>query len=83
MVDTLNYNIKPRIPLTLSPLFEEISDPNKTTVYIRSLGEGVLSFKNLCPILLFSNNQICSNEIISPVHLMIGDNIMYVSKKIN
>ena len=26
------------------------------------IGEGVLSFKNSCPILLFSNNEICSNH---------------------
>ena len=26
------------------------------------IGEGILSFKNLCPIPLFSNNKICSNQ---------------------
>ena len=26
--------------------------------------EGILSFKNLCPIPLFSNNKICSNQIL-------------------
>ena len=31
--------------------------------YISLLGEGVLSFENLCPIPLFSNNKICSNHI--------------------
>ena len=30
---------------------------------IYCIGEGVLSFKNLCPIPLVSNNKICSSQI--------------------